>query len=78
MNKEVIIRINEIDKMKSFIKDAESFMSDIDVIKGHYVIDGKSVMGLFSLDLSDNIVVRINSDDEVEISRFNEVMTKYV
>ena len=77
MNKEINVKINEIAKLKDFVHDAESFMSDIDVIKGHYVIDAKSVMGMFSLDLSKEVVVRINSEDENEIARFNELMVKY-
>ena len=77
MNTEINVKINEIAKLKDFVHDTESFMSDIDVIKGHYVIDAKSVMGMFSLDLSKEVVVRINSEDENEIARFNELMAKY-
>lgn len=77
MNNEIYVKINEINKLKSFVHDAESFMSDIDVIHGHYVIDGKSVMGLFSLDLSNEVLVKINSEDNNEIARFMYVMAKY-
>ena len=62
MNKEIYVKINEIDKLKSFVKDAESFMSDIDVTTGQYVVNAKSIMGMFSLDLSKDILVKIYSD----------------
>lgn len=78
MNKEIYVKINEIDKLKSFVKDAESFMSDIDVSTGQYVVNAKSIMGMFSLDLSKDILVKIYSDDKKEITRFNTVMAKYV
>ena len=72
---ELKIRINEFDKIKEFIQDALSFKSDIDLIKGSYIVDAKSIMGVFSLDLSTPVTIKIHSCDEVD--RLNEVMKKY-
>lgn len=77
MNNEVCIKINEIDKVKTFVEDAEKFISNIDVIKGHYIVDGKSLMGILSIGLSNGVIAKINSDDEAEINKFTEIMSKY-
>ena len=50
--KTVKISLNSIDKVKSFVNDLTKFDTDFDLISGRYVIDAKSIMGIFSLDLA--------------------------
>ena len=51
--KTVRISLNSIDKVKSFVNDLVRFTDvDFDLVSGRYVIDAKSIMGIFSLDLS--------------------------
>ena len=50
--KTVQISLNSIDKVKSFVNDITKFDYDFDLVSGRYVIDAKSIMGIFSLDLS--------------------------
>lgn len=56
------IMIDNITKVKEFNNLTLKFPCDIDVVSSRYVVDGKSLMGLFSLDLSKPVVVRF--DDE--------------
>ncbi len=46
--KTVKISLNSIDKVKSFVNDITKFESDFDLVSGRYVIDAKSIMGIFS------------------------------
>ena len=62
----VQICLNSIDKVKSFVSDITKFNSDFDLVSGRYVIDAKSIMGIFSLDLSKPINLSIHSDNEIE------------
>ena len=48
----VQISLNSIDKVKAFVNAITQFDFDFDLISGRYVIDAKSIMGIFSLDLS--------------------------
>lgn len=73
----VIVNLNEITKLNGFINVVTTFESDVDAIRGHYVIDAKSILGMMSLDLSKPLEIALNSDDEAEIARFIEVMKKY-
>lgn len=65
------------DDLKEFIKTTESFESDIDIIKGRYVVDAKSIMGILSLDFSKDISVVIHSNNEDEIAKFLEAMKRF-
>ena len=46
------ISLNSIDKVKAFVNEISKFDCDFDLVSGRYVIDAKSIMGIFSLDLS--------------------------
>ena len=72
------ISLNSIDKVKSFVNAITQFETDFDLISGRYVIDAKSLIGIYTLDLSKPIDVVINSDDDEEIIRFNEAMKEFV
>ena len=64
--KTVQISLNSIDKVKSFVNDITKFDYDIDLVSGRYVIDAKSIMGIFSLDLSKPIELNIHAEDDVD------------
>ena len=64
--KTVKISLNSIDKVKAFVNDVTKFDSDFDLGSGRYVIDAKSIMGIFSLDLSKNIDLNIHSEENME------------
>ncbi len=64
--KTVKISLNSIDKVKSFVNDVTKFDIDFDLVSGRYVIDAKSIMGIFSLDLSKPIDLIIHSDNEAD------------
>ncbi len=56
----VKVLLNSIDKVKSFVSDISKFDTDFDLVSGRYVIDAKSIMGIFSLDLSKPIELNIH------------------
>ena len=64
--KTVRISLNSIDKVKSFVNDLTKFDVDFDLVSGRYVIDAKSIMGIFSLDLSKPIELNIHSEGNVD------------
>lgn len=64
--KAVKISLNSIDKVKAFVNEVTKFDSDFDLVSGRYVIDAKSIMGIFSLDLSKPIELNIHNDNDVD------------
>ena len=63
--KTVQISLNSIDKVKSFVNEISKFDNDFDLVSGRYVIDAKSIMGIFSLDLSKPINLHIHADENM-------------
>lgn len=57
------ITLNSIEDVKSFVSIVSKYNYDIDLTSGRYVVDAKSIMGIFSLDLSSPIKVEIFSDE---------------
>lgn len=64
--KTVKICLNSIEKVKSFVNDISKFDVDFDLVSGRYVIDAKSIMGIFSLDLSKPIDLNVHAEEELE------------
>lgn len=64
--KTVQISLNSIDKVKSFVNEITKYDNDFDLVSGRYVIDAKSIMGLFSLDLSKPIDLNIHADSNLD------------
>lgn len=62
----VKISLNSIDKVKSFVNDISGFNAEFDLVSGRYVIDAKSIMGIFSLDISKPIDLNIHTEDEAD------------
>ena len=64
--KTVQISLNSIDKVKSFVNEITKYDYDFDLVSGRYVIDAKSIMGIFSLDLSKPIDLNIHSENQID------------
>ena len=64
--KTVHISLNSIDKVKAFVNEITKFDNDFDLVSGRYVIDDKSIMGIFSLYLSKPIELNIHSETNVD------------
>ena len=62
----VQISLNSIDKVKTFVNTISQYDFDFDLISGRYVIDAKSIMGIFSLDLSQNLKLIIQKDTDID------------
>lgn len=60
------ININTINDVKNFVNIVTKCEYDVDIISGRYAIDAKSIMGIFSLDLSKELTLNIHSDNCAE------------
>ena len=75
--KTVKISLNSINKVKSFVNDITKFDYDFDLVSGRYVIDAKSIMGIFSLDLSKPIELNIHAS-ETDMNNVLETLKEYL
>ena len=74
--KTVQISLNSIDKVKSFVNVITKYDNDFDLVSGRYVIDAKSIMGIFSLDLSKPIDLNIHADGAA-LDNVMQIISKY-
>lgn len=72
----VKVSLNSIEKVKSFVNDISGFKADFDLVAGRYVIDAKSIMGIFSLDISKPIQLNIYSENDID--KILEVIKPYI
>lgn len=63
----VTVNINSIEKVKKFVNVITIYDNDFDLVCDRYVIDAKSIMGIFSLDLSKDIDLTIHGDNVDEV-----------
>lgn len=61
--KSVDIKLSSIEDVRNFVNIVSKFNMDIDLMSGRYVVDAKSIMGIFSLDLLKPIKLTCHSDD---------------
>lgn len=61
---EKIIMLDDLQKVNSFVAIAMSKDFDIDLVSGKYLVNAKSIMGIFSLDLTKPVTVKTEILDE--------------
>ena len=57
------IMLNSINDVKNFVNTVNKYDFDVDLTSGRYVVDAKSIMGIFSLDLSKPIKVEVFTEN---------------
>jgi len=74
--KSISIHLDSIEKVKAFVNTISTFDGEFDLGSDRYVVDAKSIMGIFSLDLSKPLRLDIHKEDEFEsvTSRLAEYM----
>lgn len=76
--RKVFISLNSIDDVKVFVNEVNMLPCDADLISGRYTVDAKSIMGIFSLDLSKPIELDIHCDDNCNADAFIEKINSFV
>ena len=65
--KTVLVSLPIVEKVKKFNTKIFPLEGDFDIGTGRYIVDARSIMGIFSLDLSKPVSLTINSDNEEEV-----------
>ena len=69
--------LNSIDSVKGFVRAIEKFDGYFDIATGRYVVDAKSIMGIFSMDLSKEIEFRV-LETNAQIAEIEAVIAPYL
>ena len=68
------VKLNSIEKVRAFSTLAIMFDGELTLISGRYHIPAKSILGIFSLDLTKPIELEIECDDELKREEFIRVL----
>ena len=60
----VKISLNTVEKVKGFVNTLAPLDGDFDLVSDRYVVDAKSIMGIFSLDLSKPLTLQIHNQED--------------
>ena len=73
------IRLNSVTDVKEFCNICNyNFYEAIELRQGRYIVNAKSIIGIFSLNLLENLEVVILTDDEYKIHRFKSMIQKWI
>ncbi len=75
--KECMVKLNSIDDVKEFCALTNGARFDVDLLSGRYAVDAKSIMGIFSLDLTKSLKLVIHADGE-ECEDFMDEVKKFL
>ena len=75
---EAKILINSVDKVKDFNNKIFPFSCEMDLLSGRYVVDARSIMGIFSLDISKVLDFHVHTMDENVIKELRSVLADYL
>ena len=62
--KQVNIKFDTIVQIQNFVNSMSCYSSDVDLISGNRTVDAKSIIGVFSLDISKPIMLQASGKDE--------------
>lgn len=71
------IYLSSLDKANEFVAAMSKLESEVDVISDRYTVNGKSILGILSLDLTKALEVRLQSDGSSEITYFNNLVIPF-
>ena len=71
------IKLDTIEKVKKFIGIVDSFENDIDLISGRYLINAKSIMAIFSLELTKPLDLIIHDASLSDVSRLQKEVEEF-
>ena len=71
------IKLETIERVKKFVGVIDTFENEIDLISNRYIVDAKSIMGIFSLDLTKPLEVIIRDANLKDVSRLQELMEEF-
>lgn len=72
------IRINDINDVLKFTRICEKFKEDIDVTDGHFIVNGKSQMGVVAISTSKELDATILTDDMPTWASFRNAIKEFV
>lgn len=73
---QIWVNLNTIETVKEFVSIVAHFHGDVELKSGKYVVDAKSIMGIFSLDLSKKLLLELEDPTKEELDSIDKYIVK--
>lgn len=70
-----IVFVRNMNEVQEFNRICSKFSCDVDLIQGRYTVDAKSIMGIFSLNLSEKLNLTVHTEDDLKV---DEAFSKFI
>lgn len=75
--KKFTVRIDTIGKVKEFVRLVSAHNTDTELRSGRFVVDAKSIMGIFSLNISEPVEMRVYGDED-DIEKLEQDIKQFI
>lgn len=72
------ISINTIDKVKRFVNLTNRCEADVDIVSGRLLVDAKSIMGIFSMDLTRPMTLRVHESNIEKLEEYKKLFEEFI
>lgn len=72
------VKISTVEDVKNFVNGVARFNGSVDLGNGHYIVDAKSIMGVFSLDLSREHTLAFSTESEADCKEVLDLIAPYI
>lgn len=72
------ISINTIDKVKRFVNLTNKCEADVDIVSGRLLVDAKSIMSIFSMDLTRPMTLRIHESNTEKLEEYKKLFEEFI
>ena len=74
--KEIYVSLSDAARVQQFVRTLTPLTGDFELVSDHCVLDGRSMMGIFSFDLSRPIMLKVYNDCEENLKALNPFLSK--
>lgn len=78
MNKKYTISLEKLEAVQKFVAEVSKLVVDVDLISGRYTVNAKSIMGIFSLDLSKPIEMVVHTDEADVLAEVERALKQFI
>lgn len=72
------VLLNSVNKVNKFAKIVDNINEDIDIKSGRYIVNAKSILGIFSLNLTEPLELIIHTEDNERINQIKDLLVDYI
>lgn len=72
------VKLNSIARVRKFLEVVSVMPEDVDIIVGRYIVDAKSALGIFSIDLTRVLTVKVHTTDPATCKEFRQKIERFI